>query len=89
MRFVLVLLVVAGCVRRVCGALAPEDLVTFHESHDLSVSANPTSVEGLAVEATWQVCIEDGRAKIQNHVTEGEVERWGDGGRWPELWNKN
>lgn len=64
-------LLLSSCAHRVCGELDPRDVSAFHESHQLSVGANASAVEGLASEP-WQVCIEGGVAKIQNHQTASE-----------------
>lgn len=70
------LAVLGGCAHRVCGTLQHADIEAFHESHMMSVSANASEVEDLATEG-WQVCVERGVAKIQNHRTLGEdAEQW-------------
>ena len=67
-----------------CGWLAPNQVGEFHRSHQLSVSANESSVEDLAAgDGTqdagygWVVCVKHGEAKIQNHKTQQETK---DGG---------
>lgn len=84
MKFFCLALVLSSCAYRACGRLDPEEIVAFHHSHGLSVGANESSVEGLAVGDDppdggdvglgWQVCVENGKAQIQNHPTRQDLE---------------
>jgi hypothetical protein len=68
-RRAVLLLALIGCARRLCGRLDHEQIEEFHRSHALSKTANDSSVAVLASE-NWLVCVEGGRAVIQNHCAQ-------------------